>query len=171
MNMTNLLLNPAALVFADGENLKTDSRKVAKAFGKRHDSVLRAIDNLECGSDFKLHNYVEYKEENKSRNKNSTRAYELTEKGAMLLIMRFTGRKATQIQIAFIEVFSYMREQLRLLTQYTQICQIEDQEKVSASGCGRGLNAWKGIKREIDTVKGELEAKLQPDLFVGIGLS
>lgn len=167
--MTNLLLNPEALVFSEGENLKTDSRKVAKAFGKRHDSVLRAIDNLECGIDFKLHNYVEYQEANKSRNKSGSRAYELTEKGAMLLIMRFTGRKATQVQIAFIEAFSYMREQLRLLTQYTKICQIEDHEKASASEYGRGLNVWKGIKREINTIKDELETKLQPDLFVGIG--
>ncbi|XDZ50202.1 Rha family transcriptional regulator [Neisseriaceae bacterium CLB008] len=169
--MTNLLLNPAALVFADGENLKTDSRKVAKAFGKRHDNVIRAIEKLECTQGFAVLNFEVCHEISNLQNGKPSKFYSITREGAMMLIMGFTGKKAALIKEAFVTAFKYMEQQIGFLTRYTQICQIEEQEKVSASGCGRGLNAWKGIKREIDTVKDELEAKLQPDLFVGIGLS
>jgi anti-repressor protein len=39
-------------------NAATDSLKVAKGFGKRHDAVLRAIANLDCSPEFRQHNFV-----------------------------------------------------------------------------------------------------------------
>ena len=39
----------------------TTSRKVAKVFGKRHDSVLRDVRNLDCSDSFFTHNFVEKK--------------------------------------------------------------------------------------------------------------
>ncbi|WP_434277537.1 Rha family transcriptional regulator [Acinetobacter sp. CE-15] len=41
-------------VFIEKEQIKTDSLKVAQIFGKRHDNVIRAIENLkrECDPDF-----------------------------------------------------------------------------------------------------------------------
>ncbi|MFD2676007.1 Rha family transcriptional regulator [Camelimonas lactis] len=36
-----------------------NSRHVAEVFGKRHDSVLRSIYDLDCSDDFRSHNFVE----------------------------------------------------------------------------------------------------------------
>lgn len=40
------------LVFKSGNEAETDSRRVAKAFGKDHGKVIRAIENLDCPADF-----------------------------------------------------------------------------------------------------------------------
>lgn len=36
------------LVFKSGNEAETDSRRVAKVFGKDHGKVIRAIENLDC---------------------------------------------------------------------------------------------------------------------------
>lgn len=41
-----MVLVPEEVVFAQGQELLTDSRLVAKAFGKAHKHVLRDIDEL-----------------------------------------------------------------------------------------------------------------------------
>ncbi len=83
----------------------------------------------------------------------------------MLLVMGFTGALALEIKIAYIQAFNFMEAQLKLVAQYTHICHIENKEKADASDCGRGLNAWKTIKRELFNIKNGLVAKIQPDLF------
>lgn len=42
------------LVMVNDGQVVTTSLKVAERFGKRHDNVLRAIDNLDCSAGFRL---------------------------------------------------------------------------------------------------------------------
>lgn len=93
-------------VFIQDHQIKTDSLKVAEAFGKNHRDVLKRISSLDCPNDFSernfaLANYID--EQGKSRP-----MYEMTKDGWMFLVMGFTGEKAAQIKIAFINAFNAM---------------------------------------------------------------
>lgn len=91
----------------------TTSLKVAKFFGKRHDAVLRDIRNLvdNCPKEFAAHNFVEtpYTE---GQNGQSYTMFILFRDGFMLLVMGYTGKKAMQIKIAYIEAFNAMGKKL-----------------------------------------------------------
>lgn len=98
-------------VFIQNQQIKTDSLKVAEAFGKNHKDVLRRIDSLDCPIDFTERNFAlsEYKD-------SSGRIlpmHEMSKDGWMFLVMGFTGAKAAQIKIAFIEAFNQMAELLQ----------------------------------------------------------
>lgn len=99
-------LDLSQAVFIQDQQIKTDSLKVADAFGKRHTHVLRAIESLDCPNEFRepnfgLANYID--EQGKPRP-----MYEMTKDGWMFLVMGFTGEKAAQIKIAFINAFNVM---------------------------------------------------------------
>lgn len=99
-------LDLSQAVFIQDQQIKTDSLKVADAFGKRHTHVLRAIESLDCPKEFSepnfgLANYTD--EQGKPRP-----MYEMTKDGWMFLVMGFTGEKAAQIKIAFINAFNAM---------------------------------------------------------------
>ncbi|MCS3528390.1 Rha family transcriptional regulator [Acinetobacter johnsonii] len=94
------------VVFIQDQQIKTDSLKVAKAFGRRHTNVLRAIETLDCAKsfnalNFELVKYIDAKGESRPM-------YEMTKDGWMFLVMGFTGEKAAQIKIAFINAFNAM---------------------------------------------------------------
>ena len=78
------------LVTTKGNELKTDSRKVAMAFGKRHDHVMRDIRKimLQINEEFNapIFGAVEYTDK-----KGETRQmYEMTKDGFVLLTMGYT---------------------------------------------------------------------------------
>ena len=93
-------------VFIQDQQIKTDSLKVAEAFGKRHTNILRAIENLDSTKSFNELNFelVEYMDAKGE----SRPMYEMTKDGWMFLVMGFTGEKAAQIKIAFINAFNAM---------------------------------------------------------------
>lgn len=79
------------------ERLKRDeprvsSRSIAEYFEKRHDNVLRDIQDLDCSEEFSLLNFEEsnYKD---PRGKKQPE-YLITRDGFMFLVMGFTGKKA-----------------------------------------------------------------------------
>lgn len=86
------------------------SLEVADKFGKRHDHVLRDIDNLLEDApnerpNFGVLSYV-------AKNKAKARCFEMTENGFMLLAMGFTGKDALKWKIAFRDAFNMMRQEL-----------------------------------------------------------
>lgn len=89
-----------------------DSRDVAAVFGKQHKHVIEKIDNLLRGAphlngpNFRLVPYEDAKGETR-------RAYEMDRKAFSLLAMRFTGAKALQWQLAYIDAFDRMEAALR----------------------------------------------------------
>lgn len=90
----------------------TTSLEVAKFFGKRHDNVVRDIRKImdNCPKEFNALNFevVEYEDE-----KGELRIlFILHRDGFMLLVMGYTGKKAMQIKIAYIQAFNAMEEQL-----------------------------------------------------------
>ncbi|WGJ13784.1 Rha family transcriptional regulator [Methylocapsa sp. D3K7] len=79
---------------SDGQPV-ADSREIAARFGKLHDHVLRAIDNLlkSLVPDFSGAGFVEMSEFDPRANK-PVRYFLLTRKACSLVTMRFTGAEA-----------------------------------------------------------------------------
>ncbi|PKN41344.1 MAG: transcriptional regulator [Deltaproteobacteria bacterium HGW-Deltaproteobacteria-18] len=87
----------------------TTSLKVAEVFGKRHDHVLRDIENLiERGvPNFGETSYTH------SQNGQSYRMYLMDRKGFTLLAMGFTGDAALQWKSKYIDQFDKMEQHIR----------------------------------------------------------
>lgn len=147
-------MNPLDLsqaVFIQDQQIKTNSLKVAEAFGKNHRDVLKRISSLDCPNEFSernfaLANYID--EQGKSRP-----MYEMTKDGWMFLVMGFTGEKAAQIKIAFINAFNAMATLL-------QNQQITEQQGI-AIGSKVHLNSGSPeltVNRLISNAEGLLES-------------
>lgn len=111
--MTDLILTEddyRQLVQSNDGKPTTDSLKVADKFGKRHDNVLRSIDNLKCSEKFRLLNFEEiFYHDEYGR---PQRMFTMTKDGYMYLVMGLTGKKAAVWKEAFIEAFNWMTEEL-----------------------------------------------------------
>lgn len=149
----------------------TTSETVAKVFGKRHSDVLRAIEHLLANSpdDFTKRNFALCFKNNKLQNRKPQPYFEMTKNGFVLLVMGFTGKKAVQFKIAYIEAFDYMAEELAkggnvLLEQYYQLLDEYKSDKRFASLCSKGLNQWKDKKPLLEATLKVFEDKLQIEL-------
>lgn len=97
----------------DGELIVT-SRQVAEDFEKRHADVLRAIEDLNSenailrSQKYFIETY--YKVEGNNKN---YKEYLLTRDGFSLLVMGFTGSKALQWKLKYIEAFNKMEQELK----------------------------------------------------------
>jgi len=85
-----------------------DSRYVAKEFAKRHDHVLRDIQNLDCSENFRLLNFGESSYRNNQNKKQPS--YLMTRDGFMFLVMGYRGKKAASIKEFYIKQFNEMEE-------------------------------------------------------------
>ena len=107
----------AEYVIAFGDELKTDSRRVAKHFGKRHDNVLQTIDRMRREMPAEDHR-LSFQEmviptlvgSGASRD---SRVVSMTKDGFMLLAMSFTGKKAMLTKIAFVRAFNQLAASAR----------------------------------------------------------
>ncbi len=90
----------------------TTSLKIAECFDKAHDRVLKDIRKLiaDCPKEFSAVNFdeAEYKDEQGKPRP----MYVVYFDGFMLLVMGYTGKKALQMKLAYIEAFNAMREKL-----------------------------------------------------------
>lgn len=112
----NAIINVQDVVQIKNSQTVTTSEFIAQAFKKRHDHVLRDIDNLLANIDpaFAAQNFreTEISTQNNLGFTVKNRAYELTKDGFMLLVMGFTGKAALAIKIAYIQAFNKMAEML-----------------------------------------------------------
>lgn len=108
--MTELI--PSDVVYrSDSNNPITDSLKVAEVFGKNHRDVLRAIRNLtaqNCAAE-KLFFETTYLNEQK----HEMPMFVMNKDGFSLLVMGFTGDKALEFKLAYIEQFNKMEAYIK----------------------------------------------------------
>ncbi len=90
--------------------LVVSSRQVAEDFGKEHKNVVRAIENLTAEFWAVKNIMIESKFNHKG---NEYTEYLLTRDGFSLLVMGFTGSKALEWKLKYIEAFNKMEEELR----------------------------------------------------------
>ncbi|WP_339182913.1 Rha family transcriptional regulator [Paenibacillus sp. FSL R5-0701] len=134
---TKLILNPDCMLYEMKGKALYSSRQVAEEFDKRHDTILRSIDEIthhkivvsgaelterknalsdetvqllagQNIEEFFKENFFEDKYKDASGKKN--RQVLMTRKGSMLIVMGFSGRKATAIKIGLLNRFEAMEE-------------------------------------------------------------
>ena len=101
-----LILHPTYELYQKNNTAFCSSLQVAHEFGKRHDSVLRDIQNLDCPEDFGLHNFVASFYLNEQNKKQPM--YLMTRDGFMFLVMGYRGKKAANIKVTIIKRFNEM---------------------------------------------------------------
>jgi len=174
VNMNDLpVLNFRAFIDADGETLTTDSRKVAAAFGKRHDRVLRAIDvlmqNLH-GEHRTMFGDMLIPVDIGNGAIRHDRAFTITRDGFSLLAMGFTGVKALSYKLAYIDAFNamdaYIKNQRVGLTYQCAAKELECKNSHErGSFHGRGLNKRKQEKPIPESELAALQKLVQPSLL------
>ena len=97
----------------ENEQAITTSRNVAENFGKQHKHVLEAIDELTEGLAENSANLFYESEYVHPQNKRTFREIYMTKDGFTLLAMGFTGKRALEFKLAYIEQFNKMEEAIR----------------------------------------------------------
>lgn len=109
-----------------GGKLTVSSLQVAESFGKQHKHVLETIEELKKGvaensaDPMKLSNGITEKSVDlfiettyqHPQNKQWYKCYDITRDGFSLLVMGFTGKKALEWKLKYIEAFNAMEQQL-----------------------------------------------------------
>jgi len=127
-----------------------NSKAIADFFGKNHRDVLRDIANLECSADFRERNFA--LSSYRSMQNKKLPCYEMTKDGFCFLAMGFTGKEAAKWKEAFINAFNQMEAIIKssggMMEQINEAINIMEQDQMVASKCGKGLVAWKKVKKE-----------------------
>lgn len=101
-------------VFADSKDTaRANSLIVAQMFEKRHDHVIRAIENITApnsgaSKEFRERNFALSSYKDSSGRK--VKCYEMTRDGFTVLAMGFTGKKSMQFKEAYINRFNEMEK-------------------------------------------------------------
>ncbi len=103
------------LVSVNNNRVVTTSLRIAEYFSKAHKDVLKAISNLEITKDLQERNFSLsfYTRELPNGGSKKEPMYYITRDGFTLLAMGFTGKKAMQFKIAYINAFNEMEEMLQ----------------------------------------------------------
>ncbi len=105
------------LVSNNGGQATTDSLRIAAKFGKRHDHVLRDIRKIIESDNFltnpKLGELYFIKLEYKDLKGEDRDYYIISKKGFTILAMGFTGQKAFNFKIEYIEAFEKIENELK----------------------------------------------------------
>ena len=155
--------------------LTTDSRRVAKHFGKRHDNVLRAFDALDCSTEFRALNFEATMEAvaGPKGSSRQERVIRMTKNGFVFLVMGFRGRKAADTKEAYINAFDAMADQLQRIgmSLWEQRLQLEKRDATTFMWASFGSRLMTDRKREIPRLRNDrerLEHEMQPALFAGL---
>ncbi|NKI99585.1 Rha family transcriptional regulator [Novosphingobium sp. SG707] len=123
-----------ALVRIEADRVVADSRDVAADFGKQHAHVLRTIRELLKAKPELSSNFGEqsFQVQQGQGAKVAYCRFDMDRKGFMLLVMRFTGKKALEIQSRWIDAFDRMEQQLQRALEVSNDDDVETEETMAA---------------------------------------
>ena len=104
------------------EILTANSRDVAEHFEKQHKDVLESIRNLTAENSATKSMFIETSFESRGK---FYPQYELARDGFSLLVMGFTGSKALEWKLKYIEAFNEMERELKRLFEERKRTEIE----------------------------------------------
>lgn len=117
MTTSNAVIAPVPTVSIVNNHAITTSKAIAEFFGKRHDNIIRSIDNLKVDLEpsFYLLNFEEvyFEVQNPNGGFAKYRAFNITKDGFTLLVMGFTGKEALAFKVAYINRFNEMETALK----------------------------------------------------------
>ena len=131
------------LVIMHNRQAVTTSLQVAKSFEKQHKNVLQSIQNLAAENSATRNMFVEGTYVN--RGKEYPMVY-MNRDGFSLLAMGFTGTKALQFKLAYIEAFNEMEDNLR---QHPQPLTLPEQIQIIAQG-------YDGLAKDVEDIKNRM---------------
>lgn len=111
----------------------TTSLKIAEKFEKQHKHVIEAIKNLEIPEDFRQPNFRLTERETQMPGNGAIRKdpmYEITRDGFTFLAMGFTGKKAAEWKIKYIEAFNRMERHIKATPQDAVMIPRADYERI-----------------------------------------
>jgi len=111
--MGKLALNPEYELYEQNGKPFCTSRQVAGTFNKRHDNILRDIQDLDCSDRFRLLNFEESSYQNEQRKRQPEVL--MTKDGFTFLVMGYRGKKAAAFKEAYIYRFNRMEEFIKSL--------------------------------------------------------
>ena len=154
-NFGNAALEPQ--VFIRGGAVFATSRDVAEFFEKRHDHVLRDIDNLVAKEPRLAGEHMSFFGESFRDVETANgavrqfRIYNMTQDGFTLLAMGFTGERALEFKLRYIEAFHMMNAELR--------AQSEDRARRLDEVPPESGTYWLGLVREARRTFGKIAAR------------
>ena len=172
--MTVPFLNFRDFIAADGEALTTTSQQVAAVFGKRHDDVLKRIRALVAElPDDRLGYFaatVEMRPNPSGGAMIPSPGYCITRDGFTLLAMGFTGKKAIEFKLAYIDAFNAMAAYIKNQREGLQFDYLRKEleyktRKGKISACAREMRHWQDEKPERLGEMNALLAEMQPSLL------
>lgn len=97
------------------DRIMTTSLAISNAFEKNHRDVLRSIKDLEIPEDYRERNFAPTFRDVPGPNGSLRKEpmYLITRDGFTILAMGFTGKRAMEFKIKYIEAFNRMEEELR----------------------------------------------------------
>jgi Rha family phage regulatory protein len=166
-------LNFLDFIDAHGEDLTTDSQKVAAVFGKSHDNLLKRIRSI--ASQLPTDRLGYFDETVSSRENPSgggtieSPSFQISKDGFVLLVMGFTGRRALAYKLAYIDAFNAMAAYIKNQREGLQYRFLETElkfnnEKEKASNGGRVLRQWQKTKPQLKGEMDKLQVQMQPSL-------
>ncbi len=148
-----LAIDLRCLVTAANGMPSTDTMQIAKAFGKRHQHVVRALENLQCSKEFsKAHFWAVEKINDLGIFDKKQKYYRMDFSGFVMVVMGFNGAKAAAVKEAYINAFNWMADELAKLSKSYEVernaVMLEYmKERDVASMSGRLLNRWGRVKK------------------------
>jgi len=167
------VLNFQDFIAAYGETLTTTSQQVAAVFGKHHNDLLKRIRSLTKQiPDDRLGYFAEtvaLRENPSGGAAIESPSYTITRDGFTLLAMGFTGKKALQFKLAYIDAFNamaaYIKNQRDGLRYRCMEKELECKDSARrGSYHGKGLNQRKQEKPVLEAELSALLALAQPPL-------
>lgn len=113
-------MNNLIKIINQNGNLVVSSREVAENFEKRHDNVVRDIENLIENEPLKNEELKYFIPGTFNHRGNEYKEYLLTRDGFSLLVMGFTGSKALGWKLKYIEAFNKMEKVIKNNTLITE---------------------------------------------------
>lgn len=101
------------VVFIQNGEVFANSRDVAEYFGKQHGHIIRDIEKLIAEGVLNFEETVVYRENPSGGASIKSKAYNMDRDGFTLLAMSFSGKKALQFKLRYIEQFNAMEAELR----------------------------------------------------------
>ena len=106
------------LVRVENEQVVTDSRKVAEVFGKEHKDVIEAVRRILAAENSATRFFLEHTFDNRGK---QYPMYLMNRDGFSLLVMGFTGKKAMEWKIKYIEAFNEMENSIKHISPAEEV--------------------------------------------------
>jgi len=114
------------ITIVDGQPTTT-THDIAEVYGKNHRDVLRIVSQrMEESGEWGMRNFSRTPYTN-PQNGQTYPVIRMTEKGFMFVVGKFTGAKAVQHQIAFVDEFERMKDELAKESQRNQMPVVQQQ--------------------------------------------